>query len=196
MGKVNVDMISDYKVEEAIRRLSVNLSNSYPEAHTVMISSVAGKEGKSFVSIQLARILAGRGMKTVYVNADLRFGGNADIGLSEYMEDTVDKEKIICETNCKNLSVIHPGKTTGAIINELLLEKLLKELRAEYEYVIVDTSSIGEVADGMVIGKFCDGVLLVMEPEVVEEKKARNVKAELERNGCRILGIVLNKELK
>ena len=47
MSKVSVDAISDYKVEEAIKRLSVNLSNSYPEAHKIMVSSVAGKEGKS-----------------------------------------------------------------------------------------------------------------------------------------------------
>ena len=76
MKQMNVDVISDYKVSEAIRRLSVNLSNSYPEAHTIMVSSVAGKEGKSFVSLQLARVLAGRGMKTIYVNADMRVGGN------------------------------------------------------------------------------------------------------------------------
>ena len=196
MGKVNVDIIADYKVEEAIRRLSVNLSNSYPEAHAILVSSVAGKEGKSFVSLQLARVLAGRGMKTVYVNADLRLGGNENIGLSEYMEEKADKEKIICDTNCKNLDIIHPGKISGTIINELLMEKLLKELHSEYEYVIVDTSSLGEVADGMVIGKYCDGVLLVMEPEVVEENKARTVKAELERTDCKILGVVLNKEMK
>ena len=194
--EVNVNTISDYKVEEAIRRLSVNLSNSYPDAHTIMVSSVAGKEGKSFVSIQLARILAGRGMKTVYVNADLRLGGNEAVGLSEYMEEEVKKEQIIADTDCKNLSTILPGKKSGTIINELLMEKLLKELREEYEYVIVDTSSLGEVADGIVIGKFCDGVLLVMEPEIVEENKAKNVKAELERSGCKILGIVLNKEMK
>lgn len=196
MEKMNVETISDYKVEEAIRRLSVNLSNSYPEAHTIMVSSVAGKEGKSFVSLQLARVLAGRGMKTIYVNADFRLGGNEAVGLSEYMEEEVKKEQIVADTNCKNLSAILPGKKSGTIINEFMIEKLLKELREEYQYVIVDTSSLGEVADGMVIGKFCDGVLLVMEPEIVEESKAKNVKAELERSGCKILGIVLNKEMK
>lgn len=196
MEKMNVETITDYKVEEAIRRLSVNLSNSYPEEHTIMVSSVAGKEGKSFVSLQLARVLAGRGMKTIYVNADFRLGGNEAVGLSEYMEEEVKKEQIVADTNCKNLSAILPGKKSGTIINEFMIEKLLKELREEYQYVIVDTSSLGEVADGMVIGKFCDGVLLVMEPEIVEESKAKNVKAELQRSGCKILGIVLNKEMK
>ena len=196
MGKVNVDAVSDYKVEEAIRRLSVNLSNSYPEAHKIMVSSVAGKEGKSFVSLQLARILAGRGMKTVYVDGDLRQGKTEAVGLSDYLQGEAKKEQIIAETDCKNLSTILPGKKSSTIINEILMEKLLKELETEYEYVVVDTPSLGEVADGMVIGKFCDGVLLVMEPEVVEENKARTVKGELERSGCKILGIVLNKEMK
>lgn len=196
MGKVNVDAVSDYKVEEAIRRLSVNLSNSYPEAHKIMVSSVAGKEGKSFVSLQLARILAGRGMKTVYVDGDLRQGKTETVGLSDYLQGEAKKEQIIAETDCKNLSTILSGKKSSTIINEILMEKLLKELETEYEYVVVDTPSLGEVADGMVIGKFCHGVLLVMEPEVVEEKKARTVKEELERSGCKILGIVVNKEMK
>ena len=196
MKQMNVDVISDYKVSEAIRRLSVNLSNSYPETHTIMVSSVAGKEGKSFVSLQLARVLAGRGMKTLYVNADMRLGENEIAGLSEYMEDRIKKEEMIADTNCKNLSVVYPGKTTGAMINEVVMERLLKELREEYEYVIVDTSSLGEVSDGMVIGKFCDGVLLVVEPEIVEEKKAKTIKEELERSGCNLLGVVVNKEMK
>ena len=194
--KVNVEAITDYKVEEAVRRLSVNLSNSYPDAHTIMVSSVAGKEGKSFVSLQLARVLAGRGAKTIYVNGDLRTGGTEYTGLSEYMQEETSLDKIICNTNYKNLDVIHPGKTVGAIINEVMLEKLLKELAAEYEYIIIDTSSLGEVADGMIIGKFCDGILLVLEPEVVEEKKIQRVKEEIERNGCKIFGIVLNKDMR
>ncbi len=195
-SKTNVETITDYKVEEAIRRLSVNISNSYPEAHAVLISSVAGKEGKSFISLQLARVLAGRGSKTIYVNADLRAGSSDNIGLSEYMQEEAELSEIICETNQKNLHAIHAGKKKGIIINEIFMEKLLKELRQEYEYIIVDSSSLGEVADGMIIGKFCDGILLVLEPGVVEAKKIQRVKEEIERNGCKIFGVVLNKDMR
>ena len=69
--KINVDAISDYKVEEAIRRVSINISNSYPDAKKILVSSVAGKEGKSFVSLQLARILGARGSKVLYIDGDL-----------------------------------------------------------------------------------------------------------------------------
>lgn len=190
--KISVDAISDYKVEEAIRRVSINISNSYPDAKKILVSSVAGKEGKSFVSLQLARILGARGSKVLYIDGDLRSGLSSETGLAEYMEGKAKAESIVCETNCKNLSVIPAGKQQ-VMIDEVLLEKLLKGLEDAYEYIIMDTPSLGEVADGILSGKFCDGVLLVVEPEIVTEKRIRTVKTELERNGCKILGVVLNK---
>ncbi|MDE6312120.1 MAG: CpsD/CapB family tyrosine-protein kinase [Lachnospiraceae bacterium] len=182
------------KTEESIRRLSVNISNSYPEAKIILVSSVAGKEGKSFISLHLSRVLGGRGSKTLYINGDMRSNPSAEKGLSDYMEGKEKQEQIIYETDAKNLSVI-PNGTERVIIDEVVMKHLLKDLRSAYDYIVIDTPSLGEVADGMMIGKFCDGVLLVIEPEIVPEKKLRSVKEELERSGCKILGVVLNKEL-
>ena len=95
MKRVNVENISDYRVDEAVRRLSVNISNSFPEAKRIMVSSVAGKEGKSFVSLQLAKVLAGRGMKPIFVDADLRLGKTEVVGLSDYLQGEAKKEQII-----------------------------------------------------------------------------------------------------
>lgn len=192
--KINIESIADYKVEEAVRRLSVNISNSYSNIKTILVTSVAGKEGKSFVSLQLARVLAGRGYKVIYVNGDSRSKLSPQVGLTDYMEETTDIAKIIYETNYKNLSIIPTGKKL-VMMDEILLEKLLREISNSYDYVIVDSPSLGEVSDGIVIGKFCEGVLLVVEPEIVPEKKIVSVKEELERSGCKILGVVLNKEL-
>ena len=193
--KINVETITDYKTEEAIRRLSVNISNSYPEVKTILVSSVAGKEGKTFVSLQMARVLAARGAKTLYINGDLRKGCSEETGLAEVMTEAVEYCKAIYESNCKNLSILPAGKTS-VMIDEVVLEKLLKEVKEAYEYIIIDSPSLGEVADGMMIGKLCDGVLLVLEPEIVEEKKIRAVKEELERSGCNILGVAINKKEK
>lgn len=193
--KINVEQIADYKVEEAIRRLSVNISNSYPDAKTILVSSVAGKEGKSFVSLQLARVLAARGSKTLYINGDLRSNGGGEKGLAEYMQETLESSEIIYNSNCKNLDMIPAGKNS-VMFDEVLLEKLLSELAATYEYIIIDSPSLGEVADGMVLGRFCDGILLVIEPEIVKQNRIAVVKEELERSGCKILGVVLNKEMQ
>lgn len=192
--KINVEQIVDYKVEEAVRRLSVNISNSYPDAKTILVSSVAGKEGKSFVSLQLARVLAARGCKTLYINGDLRSNVGSEKGLSEYMQENMESSEIIYNSNCKNLDVIPAGQNT-VMFDEVLLEKLLKEMKTAYEYVIIDSPSLGEVADGIVLGRFCDGILLVVEPEIVKQSRIAVVKEELERSGCKILGVVLNKEM-
>lgn len=192
--KINIESIVDYRVEEAVRRLSVNISNSYPEVKVILITSAAGKEGKSFVSFQLARVLAGRGNKVVYVNGDIRSVFSEQAGLADYMAGSIDGTKITYESNFKNLFVIPSGKKQ-TMLDEVLLEKLLKDMKESYDYVIVDSPSLGEVSDGIVIGKFCDGVLLVVEPEIVPEKKIVSIKEELERSSCRILGVVLNKEI-
>lgn len=184
----------DTKTEENIRRLSVNISNYCPDVKIIMVSSVAGKEGKSFISLHLARILGERGNKTVYINGDMRCNPSAEIGLSDYIEGKSKKTQIIYETGQKNLSIM-PNGTNQVMIDESVMKQLLADLRTAYDYIVIDTPSLGEVADGMMIGRFSDGVLLVIEPGIVPEKRLHSVKEELERNGCNILGVVLNKDM-
>lgn len=190
---INIEFASDYKVIEAVRRLSINISSSYPEVKSILVSSVAGKEGKSYVSKNLAQELAERGNQVLYINGDIRGQLSENVGLTDYMTNTTSQEKIVYGCNCNNLSVIPNGKGK-AIINEVLLKELMINLQATYDYIIVDSPSLGESADGIIMGKICDGILLVIEPEIVPEKKLLKVKEELERSGCNILGVVLNKE--
>lgn len=190
---INIEFALDYRVVEAVRRLSINISSSYPEVKSILVSSVAGKEGKSYVSTNLARELAERGNKVLYINGDIRGRLSESVGLTDYMTNTLSQEEIVYGCNCNNLFVIPNGKG-NAIIDEILLKELMRNMKSMYDYIILDTSSLGESADGIVMGKICDGVLLVIEPEIVPEKRVLKVKEELERSGCNILGVVLNKE--
>ena len=61
------------------------------------------------------------------------------------------------------------------------------------DYVIVDTPPLGSVIDGAVVGAICDGTVLVVESGAISYKFAQNVKEQLDKVGCRILGCVLNK---
>ena len=63
----------------------------------------------------------------------------------------------------------------------------------KYDYVIVDTPPLGSVIDGAVVGAICDGTVLVVESGAISYKFAQNVKEQLDKVGCRILGCVLNK---
>lgn len=70
---------------------------------------------------------------------------------------------------------------------------MLEVLRMKYDYVIVDTPPLGSVIDGAVVGAICDGTVIVVESGAISYKFAQNVKEQLDKVGCRILGCVLNK---
>ena len=59
--------------------------------------------------------------------------------------------------------------------------------------MIVDTPPIGSVIDGAVVAGNCDGVILVIESGAISYRFAQSVQEQLERSGCPVLGVVLNK---
>lgn len=193
MEKIVLESISDYKVKEAIKRVAVNVSSRYPDTHRILVTSIAGKEGKSFVSLQLAKVMAEKGKKVLYINGDLRKNISEQMGLAEYLGDEIALDKTIYETEHKRLQVIPSGRKNVTTINENKVKELLKKLSETYDYIVIDSPSVGEVADAISIGTYCDGILLVVEPEIVEQKTMVRIKDELENNGCKILGVVLNK---
>ncbi len=63
----------------------------------------------------------------------------------------------------------------------------------KYDYVIVDTPPLGSVIDAAIVGAICDGTVIVVESGAISYKFVQNVKEQLNKVGCRILGCVLNK---
>ena len=73
------------------------------------------------------------------------------------------------------------------------LAALLNPLRLSYDYIIVDAPPLGSVIDAAIIAKHIDGAIIVVESGAISYKLAQNVKSQLEKSECRILGVVLNK---
>ena len=74
-----------------------------------------------------------------------------------------------------------------------LFESLCSVLKRNYDYIIMDTAPLGAVVDATVIGKQCDGIVLVIEAAGTDRKEAQRVKSRLEAANIPILGVVLNK---
>lgn len=183
----------DYRIEEAVKRLAVNISQAEMVSKTLLITSVAGKEGKSFISEQLAKVYARKGEATLYIHGDMRSQVSVDPGLSEYLFGKNKLSEIVNKTDIEGYDIVLCGKQITTIINEVRFKQFIEEASSNYEHIIIDSPSVGEVADGITMGQYCDGVLLVLEPEIVEEKRMRTVKEEMERSGCKLLGVVMNK---
>ena len=70
---------------------------------------------------------------------------------------------------------------------------MVASLREVYDYIIIDTPPLGSVIDSAVAAECCDGALIVIESGAISYRFIQEVKAQLEKSGCPILGAVLNK---
>ena len=71
--------------------------------------------------------------------------------------------------------------------------KLMAELKQRYDYVFIDTPPMANVVDAAVVGRVCDGAVIVIESGSVGYRAVQKTKKQLEKSGTHILGAVLNK---
>lgn len=196
----------DYNTREALNSLRTNIRFCGDDIKVISLTSSRPYEGKSTTSFNLSRVLAADGRKVIFIDADLRKSvlvGRHHIkttdeisGLSHYLSGQVAKGDIIYETNIVNMDIIFSGPLTPnptELLGSQYFDKLLKELKEEYDVVIIDTPPIGSVIDTAVIVPYCDGIILVIESDAISYKVVQNVKKELQKTGVKILGAILNK---
>ena len=197
-----------YSVEEAINRLRINISFLGSDVRKIMVISSEPNEGKSFLTLNLWNQMAEAGEKAIFVDADMR---NSNIcakydlhreddremlGTSHYLAGNASLEDVLVHTKYGYGDII---PNTENIINpSMLLEssrfsELLDDLSDRYRYVFVDAPPLGLVSDGERIGNMCDGAILCVRSGVTPKGVVRESVRQLERSGCPLLGIVLNR---
>lgn len=197
-----------YAAREAINTLCTNLSFSGENIKKVMVTSSHASEGKSFVSMNLMRMLARLGKSVVLVDADLRrsmisarYGlsflePGKTRGLSHWLAGMVKAEQVIYATNIEGAYMVPIGREVSnplPLLTSGRFDQLMSSLAAQVDYVLVDAPPLGVVIDAAEISKSCDGSLLVVEYDTVHRQELISVKEQLEQTGCPILGAVLNR---
>ncbi len=194
----------DYLYEEAIKTLRTNIQFTGKNVKTIMFTSCFPNEGKSDVTFQLAQEIGNMGKRVLLIDADIRksaYIGRYRIkqninGLSQYLSGQLAKEFLIYETNYQNVSIIFAGPAApnpSELLEEPAFHELLMEVRELYDYIIIDTPPAGSVTDAAIIAKESDGAVLIIASERVSYKVAQKVKEQMEKTGCKLLGVVLNK---
>jgi tyrosine-protein kinase Etk/Wzc len=160
-------------VAESFRNLRSNLflKMRSDKSKVVLITSAQPQDGKSFISFNLASSIASVGYKTIILDCDLRrptlhnkFKMDNDLGLSNYMINDASWEKIISKTFVDNLSFIPAGPllpNPSELMESGKLDDLIQILQGKYEYVILDTTPTGIVADATLMMKYASQILLV-----------------------------------
>mgnify|MGYP002796826879 FL=1 len=198
------NIAKDYRSNEAYKTLRTNLEFSGSDNKAIVLTSSTPNEGKSTVSIGLALALVESGKRVLFVDADLRKSvlvGRHRVteevkGLSHYLSGQADLNDVICRTQEAGLFVIFAGvvpPNPSELLGQKRFAHLIENAKANYDYVIIDAPPLGSVIDAAVISKVCDASVLVVAAKTVSYKFVRTVKDQLEKTGCPILGVVLNK---
>lgn len=157
-------------ISELFRYIRINLgfmTTNHPNKVLMITSSMKG-EGKTFFSINLGKTLATLDKKVVILEFDLRkpdlvnsIGIKSDVGITDYLSsETIDIDDIIKPSGLSpNLFIIGcgaiPDNPSDFVMNTKNYHffELLKE---KFDYVIVDTSPVGQVADAFSLAPYSD----------------------------------------
>lgn len=208
MNNLNITKIPEapYAVEEALNRLRINVGFCGKQYKKIMVISTNPNEGKSFVTFHLWKMFAEAGMKSVLIDADMRNSVMQDdygfreeekrVGLTDYLSGSMQLDEVLYATNVPNGYIV--PNFTNIINPSLLLEGdrftgLLEQLEQKFEYVFIDCPPLNLVSDGERIGAMCDGAILVVRANDTPKSLVRNSVQQLERAGCPLLGVVLNR---
>nr|WP_304054016.1 CpsD/CapB family tyrosine-protein kinase [Enterocloster clostridioformis] len=201
---LNRIMKDDYHYNEAIKTLRTNIQFCGNGIKTIMLTSSLPDEGKSDITFAMASSLAQIGKKVVMVDADIRksvlvsrYHLEREVsGLSQYLSGQRSLENVLYDTNIENLSIIFAGPYSpnpADLLEESLFGDMISKLKEKYDYIIVDTPPVGNLIDGAIVARQCDGAVMVIESGSISYRLEQRVKGQLEKSGCRILGVVLNK---
>lgn len=194
----------DYSSSESYKSLRTNLQFCGSDKKVIAVTSCTPNEGKSSIVLNLAVSLCEAGKKVVIVDADMRKSvlmGKVKVtepvkGLSHFLSKQSSLNDCICVTNIKNLHVLFAGPVPPnptELLGSRLFCEMIKALKDVFDYILIDTPPLGSVIDSAIIARQCDGSVMVIAAKEVSYRFAQNVKRQLEKTDCPILGVVLNK---
>jgi capsular exopolysaccharide synthesis family protein len=200
----NKNVRLDTTISEAYKKLRSNVQFSGRHNRVIGITSTIPNEGKSIIAMNLAFSLSELGKRVIFIDADLRHSvligrykvGRQVKGLTHYLSGVNSFDEIVCETNVKNLHMVFSGTVPpnpSELLESVYFRELVKQLRQAYDYVIIDTPPIGAVIDAAIVGKECDGVLLVIGSGDISYKGVQRTESQLRASGSKIIGVALNK---
>lgn len=195
---------NNYFMREAFNTLRTNILFSGKNVKTIIITSCMAHEGKSTISFETSRSLAESGKKVLLIDSDLRKSVMASrltkergiTGLSQLLSGQITLSQAIYKTQIEGLDIVFAGPyppNPTELVGSPAFKELLQETRDAYDYIIIDAPPLGLVIDAAVMASMCDGAIIVINTGHIKYRMAQGVKEQLEKSGCKILGVVLNQ---
>lgn len=173
------------------------------EIQVILVTSATQGEGKSTTSSNLAVTYAQQGKKVLVVDTDMRrptvhytFRVANGLGLSSLLTRQAELDKAILPTKVENLSILTAGPippNPAELLSSKAMERLITQLRDQYDIIILDAPPLLQVADSRITSKLTDGVVMVVGCTTSDRQRVIKAKEQLELAEAKILGVVLNR---
>lgn len=171
---------------------------------TMAITSTVPGEGKTTTALNLSIVLAQLGKRVLLVGGDLHKARMHEIlrvsnrnGLVSILAESVPPSDTITKiNNIPGLFVIGSGPTSpnpSGLLASDTMTKFLNFASANFDHVVIDTPPVGAVADAIIIGNQCDGVVLIVKGGATPREQVIRTRDRLRRSNIRILGVLINQ---
>lgn len=201
--KIKLPGMNEFFTKEAYKTLRTNIQFCGQDVKTITVTSCNENEGKSTVTLHIAKSFAELGKKVLVVDADMRKSVIANrnsnarktTGLSEVLTGQADFQESLCVTQFDGMHILFSGKyppNPVELLGSKYFSEFLSKVREKYDYVLIDTPPLSQVIDSAIVAAECDGTILVIASEKTHYRQVFDALDQLKRSDCRILGAVRN----
>ncbi|WP_168400101.1 polysaccharide biosynthesis tyrosine autokinase [Acinetobacter indicus] len=195
---------SDDIAIESLRsmRTAIHFALSSAKNNIIMVSGPAPEVGKSFISTNLATILAQSQKRVLIIDADLRrgylhkyFNHANQPGLADYLNGQTELSQVIKATEVSGLDVIARGKSPAnpsELLSTTQFTTMLNQLSEQYDHILIDTPPILAVTDGIIISQHAGVNLVIARYAKTQMKELELTINRFEQVGVKVNGIILN----
>lgn len=194
-------------IAEAYRILRTNIlfSAATRSIKSLLVTSTVPQEGKTTTCINLGITFAQLGQKVIILDCDFRrpklhnyfksFIRDNHNGLSDILINHIKLKDALIKSQFENLYFITSGKipsNPAELLGSSRMLEIIDDLKNNFEFILLDAPPALGIADARVLGRICDGILVVVMTGKTDRNAVLEVKEELERAGEKIIGFVLN----
>ena len=190
----------NFATSEALKEIRTNLL--YGNNKVIGFTSMSPSEGKSTMTIQLAKQFALLNKKVIVVECDLKrpvlhktLLVKKSQGISEYLTNQTGE---IINGTSENFDIIFAGNVppnSTELLSSDKFSKLISKLKNDYDYVLVDTPPVLGTIDAQIIGGVVDGMVFVVRSRMTKTEELRKGILTFKQRGINIIGSILNREV-
>ena len=191
-------------LQNAVKSLATNIRFASVDSpvQAITVTSSVPNEGKSRISIELAKAMASGGKSVLLVECDMRrrslapmVGAHARYGIYSVLAGQVQLGAAVVETSQAGMYFLdcEPHIPSPVdILSSKRFHSFIEGLRGVYDYVIFDTPPLSTFIDASVVAAVTDGTLLVVRQNFVKRNELVAAYEQLEKANAHVIGAVMN----